>query len=198
MATDINQIIKNLTSFYSFKGKTVAHVGAGTRALIDESNLPVKIIAIDQDENGLNQFKEHIQRTNLKDKFTFICNDFCDVQLSCDTVLFEFCLHEMKDPAHALTHAREIAGETIVIDHYPGSEWAWYTCETEKIAGSWGAVNKQHIKRQAIFEAVQVFKNYDEIYEKVNVLGDEAISRIRQYREKQDFIIHMPYGIVLL
>jgi hypothetical protein len=34
MATDIARILKNLTAFYSFAGKSVIHVGAGAGQLI--------------------------------------------------------------------------------------------------------------------------------------------------------------------
>ena len=198
MATDIEQIIKNLSSFYNFNGKTIAHVGAGGGALIDDSNLPPKIIAIDQDEEGLNQLKEQIKNTTFKNNFSYICNDFCKVKISCDTVFFEFCLHEMRNPIKTLNHAKGLAEETIIIDHYTNSEWSWYTCETGKISKSWEAIKNNDVKREEIFDATQIFKNYNELYDKLKVVGHESIKRIEKFKEKNNIIIQMPYGIVLL
>ena len=48
---------------------------------------------------------------------------FEDVALSGDVVYFEFCLHEMADPQKALTHAKNLARDTVVFDHSPDSEW---------------------------------------------------------------------------
>jgi len=51
--------------------------------------------------------------------------------------LFEFCLHEMADPAQALGHAKGMAPEVVVIDHDRESRWAFLTAEENKIAAGW-------------------------------------------------------------
>ena len=104
----------------------------------------------------------------------------------------------MSDPLKAIEHSQNIAPETVSIDHVPESEWAWYTCETEKITASWNAIEKNQIKRRKKYRADQYFKNYDELKNKLSVLGEESLNRISKFKSRTDIIIPMPYGIVLL
>ena len=50
-----------------------------------------------------------------------------------DVVMFEFCLHEMKDPVAAINHALTMAPTVLITDHWSGSEWAYVVDEEEKV-----------------------------------------------------------------
>lgn len=198
MAADLTKILENLTLFYNFNNKTVAHVGVGGGALIGYLHLAEKIYAIDNDEAALLRLKEKVKNSIDKDKFTYICNDFNNVQIKCDVVFFEFCLHEIEYPMEVLNKARGIADEIVVIDHALESKWSWYTCETEKLERSWNAINKNVVEKEERHEALQNFTDYNDLYNRVNIVGDECIKRIEELKSKTDIVISMPYKIVLL
>ena len=83
----------------------------------------------------------------------------------------------------------------VVIDHLPEPEWSYYTVETEKITSSWQAIRRFPIKKEARYMATQLFKDYNELYEKLKILGDECLRRIEKFKDKKDFSIPMPYAI---
>jgi precorrin-6B methylase 2 len=197
MATDISLIIKNLLGFYDFTNKVIVSVGAGGGQMVKYAESAKKVIAIDRDELAIEQLHRSIKALNLEDKFDVIKEDFYKVEAKGDVVLFEICLHEMTNPYEALQKARGMASDVVVYDHLPG-KWSYYTAETEKIENGWKAIRKFAIRKEARFDAIQVFKTYDEIYEKLKVLGEPSLTRIEDFVAKKDFTIDMPYAMALI
>lgn len=195
MATDLKTIIANLLGFYDFRDKTIIDVGIGGGQMAEYSRDCKKVYAIDNDESAIQKLKEHLVKAGLEGKFDVINDDFYNLKIKGDLVLFEFCLHEMADPIKALRSAKKLARDIVIIDHLPGLEWSYYTVETEKIALSWQAIRKFPIKKEARYVATQYFKDYDELYEKLRSLGDECLRRIENFKNKKDFSIPMPYAL---
>jgi tRNA A58 N-methylase Trm61 len=198
MATDINKILSNLTAFYDFQGKKVIHVGAGGGQLIGYADITSHVWAVDSEEEAVTSLRERIDRERLAGKVNVIEGDFYTQSFDADVVLFEFCLHEMKDPLAAIEQARTMAGDVVVIDHKEDSPWAWFVCETEKAEVSWEAVRKSGIVEGRSFEAVQLFADYEELFDKVSVMGAEGIRRIADFQGVKNIEIKMSYQLALI
>jgi SAM-dependent methyltransferase len=184
-------------AFYDFGGKTVVSVGAGGGQMIAYAEPAKKVIAIDCDDGAVARLKDNLQKGPYLNKFDVMKADFYDVSVKGDVVLFEICLHEMTDPVLALKKAKSIAKDVVVYDHLPG-RWSFYTAETEKVERSWKAVHTLPVRKEAKFDAIQVFKDYNEIYEKLKVLGEPSASRIKEFLNTKDFTIPMPYAMALI
>jgi SAM-dependent methyltransferase len=198
VATDIEKILSNLSSSYDFRSKKVLHVGAGGGQLIGYAGETTHVWAVDSDPEAANLLRERVGREGLSSTVTVVDGDFYELSFEADVVLFEFCLHEMKDPAAALDRARTIARDVVVIDHSEDSPWAWYVCETEKARACWDAVNKHGPVSSPSFDATQRFAGYQELHDKVSVIGPEGIRRIAEYRGATNIEIAMPYRIALI
>lgn len=198
MATDIEAILRNLEAFYEFNGKSVIHVGAGGGQFVRYAIRAGSVLAIDSDLSAVERLRESIQKEGLTDRFDVVHGEFASVRAKADVVFFEFCLHEIADPAEALHHARSLAAEVLVADHEPDSQWSWYTCETEKARRSWGSVERLGAIRRESFAAVQRFADYAELVSKVEVLGEPALTRVKDFEGQREIEIAMPYGMALL
>lgn len=198
MATDIEAVERNLSSFYDFQDKVVVHVGAGGGQLIGYSEITRSVLAVDIDEKAASQLDASVREKGLSNKFKIEIADIISISSEADVVLFEFCLHEMSDPGKALKHARSLAPNILVIDHHPDSQWAWYVLESEKASRSWDAARRFNVIQEKSFDAEQYFPNYSDLLAKVEVMGDLAIARISDYIGKSDIIIKMKYTIALL
>jgi len=102
------------------------------------------------------------------------------------------------DPRAALRHVRTLAPETLIVDPAPGSTWAWYLCEAEKVQRGWAAAEESRLALDKRFEGVQRFHDHAELLAKVQVLGECVIRRIEEFRDRRDFTIDMPYRVALL
>jgi hypothetical protein len=91
-----------------------------------------------------------------------------------------------------------MAPNVLIIDHWPGSEWAFIGDEEEKIAKSWTALKLFTLKNVQKFNTVQFFNDYEEIYQKVKMQGETSIKRINDFKDKRNFTIPMSYGIALI
>jgi tRNA A58 N-methylase Trm61 len=198
MATDIKTIIANLLAFYDFRDKTIISVGAGGGQLIEYGRTAGKVIAVDNDPSAMEKLRENLKLSGLEDKFTTVLEDFDRTASRGDAVLFEFCLHEMSDPEAAVKHARSLAPDVIIFDHWPGSEWSTIAAEEAKVAAGWQALMHFAMKKEQKHDAVQVFKDYEELYTKVKGQGETSIARIAKYKGKTDIVIPMSYGLVLI
>ncbi len=198
MATDIKKILENLFEFYDFSDKTIISVGAGGGQFIEYGHASKEVIAIDNDNEALNQLADNLQKKGLTEKFRLVHSDFYLMQEKGDVVMFEFCLHEMEDSEAAIHHALTMAPEVLITDHWPGSQWAYVVDEKEKVMNSWSAVNRFTLKRAQRYDTVQFFHNYDELFQKVNVQGETAITRIKQFQNKKEITIQMSYGFALI
>lgn len=198
MATDVARIIQNLIDFYDFTAKEIISVGAGGGQLVEYARGARRVIAVDSDPAAIERLNAALAKAGLASLFETITADFLETTLSADVVLFEFCLHEMADPAAAIAHAKAMAPDVVVIDHAPNSEWSFYTAEAEKIAAEWQAVEAAGTSRRIHHEAIQRFADYAEIFEKLKGLGPPATDRILRFRDAHDFTIAMPYAIALM
>ena len=198
MVKDIKSVIANLLAFYDFRDKTIISVGAGGGQFIEYGRAAGKIIAVDNDPSAMEKLRASLKLSGLENKFTIVLEDFVRTVLRGDAVLFEFCLHEMKEPEAAIKHAKALAPDVIVLDHWPGSEWSYMTAEEAKVAASWQALMHFAMKKEQKHDVVHVFKDYQELYEKVKGQGETSIARIAKYMGKTDIVIPMSYGLALI
>jgi N6-adenine-specific methylase len=198
MATDTKQIVINLLSFYDFTDKTIISVGAGGGQFIEYGRSAKKVYAVDNDKNALLKLEDNLQKANLSDRFTLIHSEFENITQTADVVLFEFCLHEMKDAKAAISHALTLSPNILISDHWPTSEWAYIVDEREKATVSWNSINTFNPQKIQQYEAVQIFVDYEELYQKVKGQGEATIQRIEKYKNQTNIEIPMSYGFVLV
>jgi ubiquinone/menaquinone biosynthesis C-methylase UbiE len=200
MATDYALMIRNLLSFYDFNGKTMIAVGAGGGQFVGYGHAPTRIVAVDQDAATLGQLREAVAKNDMSEKFEFIHGDFLTVDLPVrgDVVLFDFCLHEMADPALALTRAGRLAGDVVVFDHGRTSKWAYYVVEEEKVRRSWETLERFRVARHQEYSAEHRFKDHAELLAKVKVQGETAIERIEKFKTQTDITIPLTYELALV
>jgi len=198
MATDIAAIVRHLEAFYPFKDKTVLHVGAGGGQFIAYAAHAKRVVGVDPDPEAVDRLKTAVREAGLQDRFHALQADLMTVTEKADVVFFEFCLHEIADPAAALRHARTLAPQTVVVDPAPGSKWAWYCGEEEKVVRSWAAVDRDPPALAARFIGKQSFHDYGELAAKIGMLGEPTLTRIAEFRDRTDFEIAMPYRMALL
>ncbi len=67
------------------------------------------MIAVDQDPGALERLRARLLELGLGDSFDLVHGNLLTVRTSGDVVLFEFCLHEMPDPARALVRSQRDA-----------------------------------------------------------------------------------------
>ena len=195
---NIEAIINNLKEFYSLKDKIITHVGIGGGILVGYTKDAREVIATDNNAEILKPLTEKLIHVKLEKKFTIILTDYNKFTVSTDTTFFEFCMHEMENPYDTVLQAKGLSSTVLIADHGINSEWAYYTCETEKIENSWKEIEKFKIIKRERFEEYQIFNSYEEIYNKLSVLGEESIGRIKEFEGKTDFKIRMPYEICLI
>lgn len=198
MATDVKTIIANLLSFYDFENQTVISVGAGGGQFVEYARNAQKVYAVDNNKEALNKLNDSLIKANLADKFTLIHAEFEQVNLTGDVVLFEFCLHEMKDAEVAIKRALTMAPVVLISDHLPHSEWAFIVGEKQKVTNSWNAIEKFNLRKSQEYNTIQYFSNYEELYQKVKGEGDEVIKLISKFLDQTCFEIPMSYRFVLI
>jgi hypothetical protein len=198
MAADYVQMARELDQFYNFAGKVVVFVGAGAKQLLDVSRIPKRTIAIDQDGEALQQLRQQVEAQHLESVVEILHSDFNDVTSRGDVVYFEFCLHEMPDPAKALAHAKSLAPDIVVFDHAPGSEWAYLGAEEDKVVRSTQAMARFGMRGSQIFRTEQHFTDYAELLAKISPQGPLAVERAARFVNASGIAIPMDYGLTLL
>jgi len=156
-----------------------------------------RVIAIDQDATANARLADRLATMGLRDKFDLKLGDFLQAQDRGDVVLFEFCLHEITDPARPrqgpLTGSRDRRHRPC-----PRSPWSFMAAEEDKVIASWAAVDGQSPRLTRCFEAVQVFAEHADLVAKVETQGEQAIRRCRLYQGKKDIAFLAPYRIAVL
>jgi tRNA G37 N-methylase Trm5 len=198
MATDIQKVIQNLKAVYDPDGRTIVVVGGGGGQFIEYGRRAAHILALDSDREAIRLLRENLKKAELEDRCTPILGDFYESRLKGDAVLFEFCLHEMSDPKAAIRHAQTMARDIVVIDHWPDSEWSYYTAETEKIRASWETLQSFRLKIIQSYKGVHLFHDYDELYLKLKDQGDLSLARIEEFRSESNIAIPISYGIAVI
>lgn len=198
MATDLAAIAANLVRSVPMEGRRVLWVGAGGGQLVAWARVAREVIAVDGDAAALETLLARAAEAGLSDRITPIHGDFMAVHAKADVVLFEFCLHEMPDPGAALAHAAALAPEIGVIDHAPGSPWAWYVLDDEKVVRSWRAVEARGAYERESFETCHLFDDLDGLIAKVRAAGEEAVARARTLAGAGPISIPLGYAIARL
>lgn len=198
MATDLDAILGELGRFISLEGRDVLSVGAGGGQLAAYGGWARSVVAVDPDAAALERLEERVGALGLADRYSYVCATFETVARKADLVLFEFSLHEMEDAGRALAHALTLAPLVVVLDHAPGSPWAWHVLEEEKVARSWGALNALHPAEVRRVRAEQRFDGLEELLLKVQGQGEEAVARCRSLGEQGPVQIPMDYVLVRL
>jgi ubiquinone/menaquinone biosynthesis C-methylase UbiE len=198
MPADYGKVIADLLAFYDLKGKTVLDVGGGGGQLVEFGRAAGRVLALDSDAAALDRLREKLKAARLEDKFEPLLVDFFTADLKADVVLFEFSLHEMTDPAAAVERARLMAPDVVVFDHWPGSPWTFLGAEEDKVARSWASLGRFPVKRTQRHETVQVFRDYEQLYERVKGQGETSLARIASFKGQTDIRIPMPYGLALI
>ena len=198
MATNVERIVKNLTAFYDFAGRTVVAVGAGGGQLVEYARQTLAVIAVDKDGAAIRRLARRADECGLADRFTLVQGDLLTVRPRGDVVLFEFCLHEMSAPDEALGHAKQLAPDVLVLDHAAGSPWSWCAAEEAGVEAGWAAVARMAVRRGHKVEAFQRFTDYAELEAKMAQQGPTSLERIAPYRAQTAIVIPMPYRLALL
>lgn len=198
MATDYATLTANLCSFYDFTDKVVLFVGAAGRQLLDPTARTRKLIAIDKDVAAIRELQAAIAAKGLQNSMEAIAADFADATLFCDTVYFEFCLHEMDDPEKTLRHAKSLAPDIVIYDHSPGSEWIYFGAEEDKVAHSAAVMERFGIRRHQAFNAEQNFPAFADLLAKVSPQGPLAIERVQRFAASTNIVIPMSYELNLM
>jgi predicted RNA methylase len=184
VATDVRRVVENLRAFHDLGGREVLCVGAGGGQFLELYAEAGAVVAVDSDPAALRQLEAAVAARGLQDRVELVPGDFFEVGRRAEVVVFEFCLHEMPDPAKALERARSLAPEVLVFDHAPGSEWVHYTVEDEKVVRSTQAMEAFGIRRRAAFKGEQRFPGYAELRDKVAPQGQIALERIAPFRDR--------------
>jgi predicted RNA methylase len=198
MPADYQRMIATLLAFFDFTGKTVLDVGGGGGQLAGFGRAAGRVLALDVDPAALETLRGNLRTAGLEDKFELIRGDFFKMDLKADVVLFEFSLHEMADPAAAVERARMLASDVVVFDHWPGSPWSFIGAEEDKVAASWASLSRFPVRKTASFETHQVFRDHEQLRERVKDQGPVSLARIAGYQGLTDIRIPMPYGLALL
>jgi hypothetical protein len=195
---DYAKLTENLTRFYDFTDKVVLFIGAAGRQLLDPKIRTKKLIIIDKDVQALGSLKVKVIAQGLQDLVEVVGASFEEVTLHGDAVYFEFCLHEIDDPAKALVHAKSLAPDIVVYDHSPGSEWIYFGAEEDKVSRSSAAMEHFGNRRRQRFHAEQRFGSYGELLAKVSPQGPLAVERAQRFAGVTDIVIPMSYELNLL
>lgn len=198
MVVDRNKLSADLTDFYDFSGKSVVYVGAGGGQLLSPKSGVRKVIAVDSNAESLKGFRSEAKSKWAGVPIRFVPHEFETVDLPCDVVYFEFCLHHMNDPREALDHARSLAPDIVVMDHLPGSEWIYYGAEEERVLRGAEAAESFGVRRRRRFAIDQKFKDYEELAARLAGEGDVSQRRALELKGRKGIRIRMDYGLLLL
>lgn len=198
MATDTDQIVRNLLEFHDFRDKIVLAVGAGGGQLADYGRPARRVIAVDKDAAAIGRLVQAVRERGLADKFTIEHSDFLSVTTSADVVLFEFSLHEMELPGRALDRARQLAREVVVIDHAPESQWSWFAAEEGAVEQCWTTVGAFPVAKRHDVLTFQRFRDFAELSGRLAEQGPVSQARIDALRGQEPIEIRMPYRLVML
>jgi 2-polyprenyl-3-methyl-5-hydroxy-6-metoxy-1,4-benzoquinol methylase len=198
MAADIAAIVRNLTAFYAFAGKSMLHVGAGGGQFVAFAARARRVVGVDPDRGALELLRAAVRAAGLQDRYHPRCAEVLTVLEPTDVVLFEFRLHEMEDRKAALAHARTLAPETLIVDHSPDSPWARYCGEEAQVASNWEVTEAARPIRVARYHGTQTFHDFAELEAELGTLGEPTPTRITPFRGLTDFSIEMPYRFALL
>ena len=199
MAADYALLIGKLRRFYDFADKVVLYVGAGgIQQLLDPTVQTKRVIAIDRDADALKMLEEKVVSEGRQDAFEFVAARFENIRVSGDVVYFEFCLHEMADPASALAHARTLAPDVVVYDHAPDSEWIFYGAEEDLVRRSSAVLDQCAVRRRTSFRTEQRFPDYAALVAKLAPQGPVAAQRAERFAGATNIVIPMDCVLVLL
>lgn len=159
---------------------------------------PSKVVAIDSNGQALDNFRSEAKIKWSGVEVDFIPKPFETVQVKGDVVYFEFCLHQMDDPVKSLQLARSLAGDIVVMDHLPGSEWMFIAAEENLVVRSREAIEKFGVRRQETQRIDQKFEDHAQLSGRLSGQGPESEKRIARFKDVKGISIRMDYGLFLL
>lgn len=200
MATDYLLMVRNLLSFHDLHDQTVLAVGAGGGLFVGYAGPTRKVTAVDHDGAALESLRVAAGASGMAAKFEYLEGDFMKMELpsSADVTLFDFCLHEIADPAAALSRAGRLTRKVIVFDHGRASERTYYVAEEDKVRASWEAVAKFPVSCRREYSAQQRFSNHAELLARTAGQGELAVQRARRFEGEADITIPMTYELALI
>lgn len=198
VAVDTARIVADLLAFHDFTDRLVIAVGAGGGQLAEYGRVARQVLAVDCDAAALTPLAARVRQLGLEDRFALRHADLLAVGDCADVVLFEFSLHEMPDAGAALDHALRLAPAVVILDHSPGSPWAYHVVEEDKVAAAWRAVGRRLPARVRHYRLDHRFRSHQELVDKVRTQGDEAIRRAERFSHETDISIPVRYGLALL
>jgi CheY-like chemotaxis protein len=198
MATDVGLISNDLASFYDFAGTTCLFVGAGSRIALAPAHAAGAILVVDRDPAAIARLREDLSELGMRERVELRTARFEDALGDFDVVYFEFCLHEMNDPAAALRKAKSMAPDVIVLDHAVGSEWMHCAALDEDVRRAGQAIEGFRARRRERRDGVQSFASGDELAVRLSRSGAVALSRARCFAGRSNVSLAMPYELVLL
>jgi SAM-dependent methyltransferase len=198
LATDLQQIVREVGAFIDLRGRRVMTVGSGGGQLVDYS-LPARhVIAVDRDAAALERLAARLREGGYGERFTLLHEDFPRVDERADVLIFEFCLHEIAEPGRALEHAAGLALDVVVLDHAPHSRWAWYAAEEVEMAAAWAAVEERPVRSWRAVDAEQSFVDYSELAARLAAQPPLSRERTLELEGRSPIVIPMPYRLALL
>lgn len=198
MAVDIARIVADLLEFYDFSDRLVLSVGAGGGQLAEYGRRARRVLAVDRDARALGVLASRVRELGLHHRFILRHADLLAVEDPVDVVLFELSLHEMPDPGLALDHALRLAPEVVVLEHSPGSPWAFQVLEEGKVELAWRAVRRRNPSRVRHHGLEHRFDTHRELLDRVGCQGEEAVRRAERFRDRTGISIPVGYGLALL
>ena len=198
MVVDRAQLTTNLSEFYDFSGRSVLYVGAGRGQLLRPTSGVASVVAIDRDSESLDGFRR-VATTEWKGiPIRFVPRMFETVNAKGDTVYFEFCMHYMEDPEWTLNHARSLAGDIVIMDHLPESEWVYYWAGEEAVRRSTRAIETFGVRRRKAVTVVQRFEDWQALATRLADEGEESRRRVLELEGAKDIRMRMDYCLYLL
>jgi hypothetical protein len=200
VATDLAKIVQALTAFHDFRSRALIVVGAGGGQLVEYTLSAARVVAVDRDRGALDRLRTKLANLGAQgSRFELIEADILSIEPRGDVLLFEFCLHEMADPAFAIAHARKLASEVIVVDHAPNSPWAFVAAEDQAVQRAWKVVEEQAPKRLVkVADAEQRFSSRASLRERMSAQAPTSLERVDSLKDDGEVVIAMPYWIALL
>ena len=74
----------------------------------------------------------------------------------------------------------------------------YIAAEDDKVVAAWAAVCRFPVKKTGMYEGVQAFPGYEELFQKVKGQGETILARIERYRGQAGIRIPMTYGLALI
>lgn len=198
MVTDSGEIAYNLTKFFDFEGKVVVHADLRGGAILGYAAFARRVVLLDREPAEVVRMRRSVAAAGVDDRFVIACGDLPSFEPCGDVVLLDFCLHSETDPGATLARAWAIAGDVLVMEHAPGSEWADIAGISSALDSAWNAVEAFRVRRQMTFQGFQIFRDRAELCLALARSGVQRADSVAARWPPGEIVVRMPYRIVLI